>query len=71
MGKLREYLERWTSGKRVQGFQISPYEVELLVLIYNEIKHGIKSEFISENVRNVLDKCGIKTESVGIGWRVI
>lgn len=71
MGRLREYLERWTSGKRVQDFQISPYEVELLVLIYNEIKRGIKSEFISENVKNVLDKCGIKTESVGIGWRVI
>ena len=36
-----------------------------------EMINGNKPSFISEKVKEVLDKCGIKTKVEGIGWRIL
>jgi len=38
--------------------------------IYNAIVRKEKPSFINGTVKEILDKCKIKTENEGIGWRV-
>ena len=70
MNKLRNYIETWIDGKTVKGIHITPYEIHLMIDIYNAIARKEKPEFISENAKNILNKCGIKTKTCGIGWKV-
>lgn len=70
MKKLKSYIETWLDGKQVRGIHITPYEIWECVDIYNAIVKKGKPEFISGNVKKILDKCGIKTVEKGIGWRI-
>ena len=71
MKKLKSYLEKWTDGQRVKGINVSLYDVEECIRIYNAIVRKEHPEFINGKVKEILDKCGIKTVVEGIGWRVI
>ena len=69
MKKLREYLIKWTDGQKVRGISVTPYDVEECIRVYNAMVRNEKPEFINGKVKEILDKCKIKTVE-GIGWRV-
>ena len=71
MKKLREYIIKWTDGQRVKGINVSSYDVEECIRVYNAIVRKEKPEFINGKVKEILDRCKIKTVEEGIGWRVI
>ena len=71
MNKLKSYIEKWTDGQRVKGINVSLYDVEECIRIYNAIVRKEKPEFINGKVKEILDRCKIKTVEEGIGWRVI
>ena len=71
MKKLREYLIKWTDGQKVRGINVSVYDIEECIRVYNAIIRKEKPSFINGNVKEILDKCNIKTITEGIGWRVI
>ena len=70
MKKLRSYLEKWIEGQKVRGINVSLYDVQECVRIYNAMVRKEKPEFINGKIKEILDKCGIKTVVEGIGWRV-
>lgn len=70
MKKLRSYLEKWTEGQKVRGINVSLYDIQECVRIYNAMIRKEKPEFINGKIKEILDKCGIKTVVEGIGWRV-
>ena len=70
MKKLRTYLTKWIDGQKVRGINVSLYDVQECVRIYNAMVRKEKPEFINGKVKEILDKCGIKTVEEGIGWRV-
>ena len=70
MKKLKSYLEKWINGKKVRGINVSLYDIQECVRIYNAMVRKEKPEFINGKVKEILDKCGIKTVVEGIGWRV-
>ena len=71
MKKLRTYIEKWINGQTVRGIYVSLNDIQECIYIYNSIIRKEKPAFINGNVKKILDKCGIKTETEGIGWRVI
>lgn len=71
MKKFRQYIEMWLEGKQIRGIKnVSPATIWECVDIYNAIIRKEKPSFINGTVKEILDKCGIKTENEGIGWRV-
>ena len=70
MKKLKSYLMKWMDGQKVRGINVSLYDVQECVRIYNAMIRKEKPEFITGKVKEILDKCGIKTVTEGIGWRV-
>ena len=70
MKKLRTYLTKWIDGQKVRGINVSLYDVQECVRIYNAMVRKEKPEFINGKVKEILDKCGIKTVVEGIGWRI-
>lgn len=70
MKKLREYLIKWMDGQKVRGINVSLYDIQECVRIYNAMVRKEKPEFINGKVKEILDKCKIKTIEEGIGWRV-
>ena len=70
MKKLKSYLEKWMDGQKVKGINISLYDIQECVRIYNAMVRKEKPEFINGKVKEILDKCGIKTVVEGIGWRI-
>ena len=70
MKKFRTYLEKWTNGEKVRGINVSLYDVQECVRIYNAMVQNGKPSFINGKVKVILDKCNIKTVTEGIGWRV-
>ena len=70
MKKLRSYLEKWMCGQKVRGINVSLYDIQECVRIYNAMVRKEKPEFINGKVKEILDKCGIKTVVEGIGWRI-
>ncbi len=71
MKKLRTYIETWIEGQRIRGINVSLYDIQECVRIYNAMVRKEKPEFINGKVKEILDKCGIKTKVEGIGWRVV
>ena len=71
MKKLRECIIKWTDGQKVRGINVSVYDIEECIRVYNAIIRKEKPEFINGKVKEILDKCNIKTITEGIGWRVI
>ena len=70
MKKFKEYIEKWLDGQKVRGIQVSLLDIRECVRIYNAMVRNEKPEFINEKVKEILDKCKIKTVVEGIGWRV-
>lgn len=70
MKKLREWIEIWVNGGHVIGINITSITFWELVRIYNAIYNKEKPEFIMQDVKNILDRCHIKTIEYGIGWKV-
>ena len=70
MKKLREYLIKWTGGQKVRGINVSLYDIEECIRVYNAIIRKEKPEVINGKVKGILDKCNIKTVTEGSGWRV-
>ena len=70
MKKLRTYLEKWLNGYKVKGIEVSLYDIQELVDIYNAIIRKEKPSFINGKAKIVLDKCGIETVIEGIGWKI-
>lgn len=67
MKKLNKLIEIWSDGGTVRG-------VKLTLAMFNElycIAKGYTDVTISSDVKSVLDKCGIKTKTEGIGWRIV
>ena len=69
MKKLREYLIKWADGQKVRGISVSAYDIQECIRVYNAMVRKEKPEFINGKVKEILDKCGIKTVVEGIGWR--
>ena len=70
MKKLKSYLMKWMDGQKVRGINVSLYDIQECVRIYNAMVRKEKPEFINGKVKEILDKCGIKTVVEGMGWRV-
>ena len=70
MKKLREYLIKWTDGQKVRGISVSAYDIQECIRVYNAMVRKEKPEFINGKVKEILDKCKIKTVTEGTGWRV-
>ena len=70
MKKLREYIIKWVDGQKVRGINVSLYDIQECIRVYNAMVRKEKPEFINEKVKEILDKCNIKTVTEGIGWRV-
>ena len=70
MKKLREYLIKWADGQKVRGINVSLYDIQECIRVYNAIERKEKPEFINGKVKEILDKCKIKTVEKEIGWRV-
>ena len=71
MKKFRTYIEKWIAGEKVKGVNVSLYDIQECIRVYNAIVCGEKPSFINGNVKNILDKCNIKTIVNGIGWIII
>ena len=71
MKKFRELLQKILRGEKVRGLDLSIYDIDECVRVYNEIIDNKKPSFINGKAKEVLDKCGIETKIEGIGWRVI
>ena len=71
MKKLKSYLEKWMDGQKIRGINVSLYDIQECVRIYNAMVRKEKPEFINGKVKEILDKCNIKTVTEGIGWMVI
>ena len=66
MKKSREYIIKWTDGQKVRGINVSVYDIEECIRVYNAIIRKEKPEFINGKVKEILDKCNIKTITEGI-----
>ena len=70
MKKLRKWIDIWVEGGHVRGITITSVVFYELVRIYNAMCRNEKPEFIMQDVKNILDKCNIKTVECGIGWKI-
>ena len=70
MKKLKSYLMKWMDGQKVRGINVSLYDIQECVRIYNAMVRKEQPEFINGKVKEILDKCGIKTVVEGIGLRI-
>ena len=70
MKKFKEYIEKWLDGQKVRGIQVSLLDIRECIRVYNAMVRNEKPEFINGKVKEILDKCKIKTVVEGIGWRV-
>ena len=70
MKKLREYIIKWVDGQKVRGINVSVYDIEECIRVYNAMVRKEKPELINGKVKEILDKCKLKTVTEGIGWRV-
>lgn len=70
MEKIMENLGTWaaTGKPPMKGLTVADYDTIWHML--PELKVGRKVTTISENVKNLLEKCGFLTEEDGIGWAV-
>ena len=70
MKKFRTYIEKWLNGEKVRGVNVSLYDIQECIRVYNAILTKENTEFINRKVKEILDKCNIQTIECGIGWKV-
>ena len=68
MEKFRKYLDKWKEGKKTPGLSVPSYELLECEYIYSALERGEHPTTFSKTIKNVLDKCGIKTTEKDIGW---
>lgn len=67
MKKLKALIEKaYQVGKLPYGIPLTSFRI--LESVYDALSQKQTQEFISRDVKMVLDKCGIKTRERGIGW---
>lgn len=71
MKKFKGYIEKWLKGETVRGIDVTLYDIQCCIDVYNDIARKNKPEFINEKVKEILDKCKIKTAKCGIGWKIV
>ena len=72
MEKLRLYIEKWIDGKKVKNINVTLYDINECIYIYNSILENRNNiEFINGKVKEILDKCNIKTIEYGIGCKIV
>lgn len=70
MKKFKGYIEKWLNGEKVKNINVSLYDIDCCIKVYNGIARKEKPEFINGKVKEILDKCNIKTVEHGIGWKI-
>ncbi len=70
MKKFKDYIEKWLNGEKVKNINVSLYDIDCCIKVYNGIARKEKPEFINGKVKEILDKCNIKTVEHGIGWKI-
>ena len=70
MKRFKEYIQKWLNGEKVKGLNVSLLDIQECIEVYNGIARKEKPEFINGKVKEVLDKCNIKTIEHGIGWKI-
>ena len=70
MEELRGYIEKWLDGQNIKGIKVSLIDIKECVRIYNALVRKEKQEFINGKLKEILDKCKIRTVEKEIGWRV-
>ena len=70
MKKFKGYIEKWLNGEKVKNINVSLYDINCCIKVYNGIARKEKPEFINGKVKEILDKCNIKTVEHGIGWKI-
>ena len=70
MKKFKGYIEKWLDGEKVKDINVSLYDIDCCIKVYNGIARKEKPEFINGKVKEILDKCNIKTVEHGIGWKI-
>ena len=71
MKKFRTYIEKWLNGEKDRGVDVSLYDIQECIRVYNAILTKGNTKFINGKVKEILDKCNIQTVKCGIGWKVI
>ena len=72
MEKLRLYIEKWIDGKKVKNINVTLYDINECIYIYNSILENRNNiEFINGKVKKILDICNIKTIEYGTGWKIV
>ena len=71
MKKFRTYIEKWLNGKKIKNIDVSLYDIQECIRVYNAILTKENTEFINGKVKKILDKCNIQTVEYGIGWKVV
>ena len=70
MKKFKCYIEKWLNREKVKDINVSLYDIDCCIKVYNGIARKEKPEFINGKVKGILDKCNIKTVEHGIGWKI-
>ena len=70
MKKFRTYIEKWLNGEKVRGVNVSLYDIQECIRVYNAILTKENTEFINGKVREIFDKCNIQSRECGIGSKV-
>lgn len=70
MKKFRVYIEKWLNGEKVRSIDVSLHDIHECIRVYNAIVTKEDTKFINGKVKEILDKCNIKTVECGIGWKV-
>lgn len=70
MKKFRAYIEKWLNGEKVRSIDVSLHDIHECIRVYNAIVTKEDTKFINGKVKEILDKCNIKTVECGIGWKV-
>ena len=72
MEKFKKYIENWLEGKKVKGINMSLYDIDCCIDVYNGIVRNEKPIFMNEKVTKILDKCNIKYEVYGyVNFRIV
>ena len=71
MKKFKGYIEKWINGEKVKGINVSLLDIQECIDVYKGITRKEKPEFINGKVKEILDKCNIKTVAYGIGWKIV
>lgn len=69
MKKLRGYVDKWITGGKVNGFDLSRYDIDQCIMVYNDLSQYGRAMFVNGNVKKVLEDCGISCKVNGIGWK--